>query len=231
MIETLQQIDTQIFLLFNGLHLDLLDQFMYTFSGRWVWIPLYAATLAVLIHRYGWQKGLLMLVATVAAVTIADQVCATHIRPAVERLRPANMENPISALVHTVNGYRGGRYGFPSCHAANTFAFATIISLALPMRRLTIILFLWAIGNCYSRIYLGVHYPGDLLAGAVIGTLAGLLCYMAWKWACRHSVRLSSTPTRKTISIRTHKFADTDIIAATFILTVISIAVKCALAQ
>ncbi len=61
---------------------------------------LYAATLAVLIHRYGWQKGLLMLVATVAAVTIADQVCATHIRPAVERLRPANMENPISALVH-----------------------------------------------------------------------------------------------------------------------------------
>lgn len=101
-------------------------------------------------------------------------VCATLIRPEVCRLRPSNPENPLSEMVHIVGGYRGGSYGFPSCHAANSFALASFLILLFANRKLSLFIFAWAVLNSYSRVYLGVHYPGDLLVGAIIGTAAGL---------------------------------------------------------
>ena len=100
--------------------------------------------------------------------------CATLIRPEVCRLRPSNPENPLSEMVHIVGGYRGGSYGFPSCHAANSFALASFLTLLFANRKLSLFIFAWAVLNSYSRVYLGVHYPGDLLVGAIIGTAAGL---------------------------------------------------------
>lgn len=100
-------------------------------------------------------------------------VC-TLIRPEVCRLRPSNPENPLSEMVHIVGGYRGGSYGFPSCHAANSFALASFLTLLFANRKLSLFIFAWAVLNSYSRVYLGVHYPGDLLVGAIIGTAAGL---------------------------------------------------------
>lgn len=106
--------------------------------------------------------------------TIDTQVCATLIRPEVCRLRPSNPANPLSEMVHIVGGYRGGSYGFPSCHAANSFALASFLILLFANRKLSLFIFAWAVLNSYSRVYLGVHYPGDLLVGAIIGTAAGL---------------------------------------------------------
>lgn len=100
--------------------------------------------------------------------------CATLIRPEVCRLRPSNPENPLSEMVHIVGGYRGGSYGFPSCHAANSFALASFLTLLFANRKLSLFIFAWAVLNSYSRVYLGVHYPGDLLVGAIIGTAVGL---------------------------------------------------------
>lgn len=100
--------------------------------------------------------------------------CATLIRPEVCRLRPSNPSNPLSEMVHIVGGYRGGSYGFPSCHAANSFALASFLTLLFANRKLSLFIFAWAVLNSYSRLYLGVHYPGDLLVGAIIGTAAGL---------------------------------------------------------
>ncbi len=139
---------------------------------------MYAAIWYVMLRNFHWKVMLFCLIALALTITIADQVGATLIRPYVERLRPANLENPISDMVHIVNGYRGGRYGFPSCHAANTFGLAFFVWFLFRKRWLTVFIMGWALLTCYSRIYLGVHYPGDLLAGALLGLLAAYLVYL-----------------------------------------------------
>lgn len=179
MIDFLNQLDTQIFLTFNGLHSDFFDSFMKLFTGRFIWIPMYVAIAALILSVCRWQKALVYIIAIGAAIALTDQTCATFIRPAVERLRPSNPENPLSQLVYTVGGYRGGSYGFPSCHSANSFALAVFVCCLFPRKRITLFILAWAALNSYTRLYLGVHYPGDLLVGAIIGSAYGALCYLA----------------------------------------------------
>ena len=174
MIDWLNTIDTQVFLALNGLHAPYFDVFMKLFTGKYIWVPMYAAVLFAVVRNYRWRQTLAVLVCVALAITIADQVCATLIRPEVCRLRPSNPENPLSEMVHIVGGYRGGSYGFPSWHAANSFALASFLTLLFANRKLSLFIFAWAVLNSYSRVYLGVHYPGDLLVGAIIGTAAGL---------------------------------------------------------
>lgn len=172
-------IDSQLLLLANSCHTEWADQFMMMFSGRFIWIPMYLALAFIVLRHFPVKKALIVLVGVGVAITLADQTCATLIRPVVGRLRPSNLENPLSAFVTVVNGYRGGSYGFPSCHAANSFALIAFMMLVVPKRRLAAFLLVWAIVNSYSRLYLGVHYPGDLLVGAVVGTLAGVVTALA----------------------------------------------------
>lgn len=169
--------DTGLFFFINRMHNTYFDYFMSAYSGRWIWIPMYASILYVMLRNFHWKVTLLCMVAIALTITFADQVCATWIRPFVERLRPANPENPISEMVHVVNNYRGGRYGFPSCHAANTFGLAFFIFFLFRKRWLTLFIMVWALLTCYSRVYLGVHYPGDLLAGALVGAIGAWLIY------------------------------------------------------
>lgn len=177
MIEFLSNIDIQVFLFFNGLHLPYLDRLMPLVSAKYTWVPMYATMLYLLFKSFRPRQAMALLLAMVVAVAVSDQVCATLIRPAVERLRPSNLDNPLSAMAHVVGGYRGGSYGFPSCHAANSFAFAAVVALIVRSRRCSMFVFGWAALNSYSRIYLGVHYPGDLFCGAIIGILAGASAY------------------------------------------------------
>lgn len=158
MIDWLNTIDTQVFLALNGLHAPYFDVFMKLFTGKWIWVPMYAAVLFAVVRNYRWRQTLAVLVCVALAITIADQVCATLIRPEVCRLRPSNPENPLSEMVHIVGGYRGGSYGFPSCHAANSFALASFLILLFANRKLSLFIFAWAVLNSYSRVYLGVHY-------------------------------------------------------------------------
>jgi len=179
MIEFLNNLDTSIFLAINGAHSPFFDSFMTMFTGRFIWIPMYAVVLWILFRECRWQTALVYLVALVAAIFLTDQTCASVIRPAVERLRPSNLENTLSDFAYVVNGYRGGSYGFPSCHAANSFAFAVFLALFVRRRGFLLFIIGWAIVNSYSRLYLGVHYPGDLFVGAVVGSLFGAACYYA----------------------------------------------------
>ena len=179
MIDYLIDIDTQVFLFFHNMRAPFLDAVMWIFSQRFVWVPMYAAILIFLFRRYDWRQALVFTVAVAITITLADQIGASCIRPYFARLRPSNLNNPLSAMVTVINGHRSGSYGFPSCHAANTFALATLISLIARNRALTIFLFIWAVVTCYSRVYLGVHYPGDLLAGAILGCICAIFVYYA----------------------------------------------------
>lgn len=167
--------DKWLLLTLNGFHCRLFDILMWTVSDKWVWIPFYVLLAYLVLRRNTWRHGVLCLLLIGMVILVTDQTCASLIRPAVQRLRPSSPDNPISSLVHIVNGYHGGRYGFPSCHAANSFALATFLSLYFRRRRMTILLVAWAAVVSYSRIYLGVHYPGDVLCGMLVGCMYSLL--------------------------------------------------------
>lgn len=175
MIDQLIGIDTQALLAVNGLHAAFLDPVMKMLSGKLVWLPMYVAIACLMILRFGVRRGLLLIGAIGLAVGLSDVMCAHIIRPVVARLRPCNPDNPIAPLVHIVNGYRSGGYSFPSCHACNAVALAVSSSLIMRERPYTIFISLWAALQCYTRLYLGVHYPGDLLAGALVGAAMALL--------------------------------------------------------
>lgn len=168
-------IDEKLMLILNGLHTKFLDGIMWTVSDRWVWIPLYLLLAGFILRHYSWRRGMLCLLLIILTVTVADQICASVLRPAVARLRPACPDNPISAVIHTVNGFRSGRYGFPSCHAANSFALAVFVSLCFRRRFVAVSMVLWSVLVAYSRIYLGLHYPGDILAGMLVGGIIAVL--------------------------------------------------------
>lgn len=173
----LSDIDARLLLIVNGAHSPFFDSVMWCVSGRWIWVPFYAVLAYLLFRRMSWKRASICLVTIGLIILAADQTCATLIRPEIGRLRPANLNNPLSSFVHVVNGYRGGRYGFPSCHAANTFALAVFMSLVIRHKWFTVMMFSWAFIVSYSRMYLGVHYFGDLFCGATIGSLFAVLFY------------------------------------------------------
>ena len=173
----LSDMDARLLLIVNGAHSPFFDSVMWCISGRWIWVPFYAVLAYLLFRRMSWKRASICLVTIGLIILAADQTCATLIRPEIGRLRPANLNNPLSSFVHVVNGYRGGRYGFPSCHAANTFALAVFMSLVIRHKWFTVMMFSWAFVVSYSRMYLGVHYFGDLFCGATIGSLFAVLFY------------------------------------------------------
>ena len=181
MLDQLQQTDTDLLLFINGHHAAFADYMMMLYSSRWVWVPLYVSFLYVMFRNYPPRTVLRALCAIALIIVLCDQTASSLLKPWVERLRPANEDNPISPMVHVVNGYRGGRYGFPSSHAANAWGLAFFAMWMARRRALALWLTAWSLVMVYSRAYLGVHYPGDLLAGTALALLFSSLVY----WALR----------------------------------------------
>ncbi len=178
MIETLTSLDEQILLFFNSWHTPFLDELMSLITGKWIWIPFYLLLIDLLFRKLGPKYAALTLVAVVLAIVMTDQICASVIRPIVGRLRPCNPENPIFEYITLVKGIQPGGYSWPSCHAANTFALATLLSCVMRSRKFTAFIFIWAIIVSLSRLYVGVHYPTDLLCGAAFGSVFGYLALL-----------------------------------------------------
>ncbi len=165
-----EQLDQQVFLFLNSLNSPFWDKVMYTISQIVVWVPLYLAIILYLGFRYK-KKLLVIFLFMILAVTFTDQT-ALLIKNTVERLRPCH-EPSLEGLVHLVKGRCGGKFGFVSSHAANSFNVALLSLMFIRRRWYSISIIIWAALVGYSRIYLGVHYPGDVLCGSILGAFTG----------------------------------------------------------
>jgi undecaprenyl-diphosphatase len=181
MIDQLMELDREIFLYLNGHHAPWLDPIMLFVTETLSWLPLHLFLL-YLIFKDHQKKGWFVLIGLVITIVLADQVTSTLMKPYFARFRPSH-EPTLQSLVHIVNGYKGGKFGFASSHAANTFGVATFLFLLFgKTRRWIILLFLWAALVTYSRIYLGVHYPGDILVGGLVGMLSAVAGFWVYRW-------------------------------------------------
>jgi undecaprenyl-diphosphatase len=168
-METILQLDSELFQWLNSLHQPWLDGVMIFITKRNSWIPFYALIIGFILHRSFWRAGLLQIILIVAAVGLADFVTSGIMKPLFERPRPCH-EIGVMQFIFVPNGC-GGAYGFASSHAANSFALATMLYLLFAKNwgRRVALFFVWATLVGYSRIYVGVHYPLDIVVGALVG--------------------------------------------------------------
>lgn len=172
-------LDTSLTLAINSCHSPFFDNFFYIYTQTWTWIPAILVLLVWMWRKWG-VRSLYVVAGIALCILLSDQISSSLLKPLVARLRPTH--NPeIADLIHIVNGYRGGRYGFVSSHAANAVTFVTFTALVFRNRYYSILLSLWAFLTAYSRVYLGVHYVSDVVCGALVGILVGVGVYFALK--------------------------------------------------
>ena len=189
MIDTLNTLDHELMLWLNYDGGTFQDAFWYTLSQIPSWIPLYITIIFVMLQpsdgqkQKRWMKFILLLLFTALVFAFTDQISAGIIKPLVQRPRPSH-DGSIMDQLHFVNDYHGGAYGFVSSHAANCFGLAVWVSCLYKRRSLVTAMMLYAVLNCYSRIYLGVHFPGDIICGTILGILCGWLGYYCYTRFC-----------------------------------------------
>ena len=181
MLEFITNIDTRLTLFLNGSDSEMLDAIAVTATKTSTWIPLGILLLYVLMRMKDWKNALLVILCVGIAITLADQMASGIFKPLVARLRPSH--NPeLQGVIDIVGDYRGGRYGFFSSHAANTCAVAVFLSLLFRKRVFTVAICSWAMVNSWTRLYLGVHYVGDIMVGVIWGAFVGWMVFRLYRF-------------------------------------------------
>lgn len=181
-IATFETLDRQLLEFFNGSNSVFLDSVAITFTSGLTWIPLYVALLYLVIKnsenmvQFGLIVGSVLL-----CMLLSDGVAEYLVKPYVGRLRPS-ADPAVKYLIDVVGNYRESTtFSFPSAHAANTAAVAVFFSLLVRNKSLSVMLLLWSVLNCWTRLYLGVHYPGDILVGFLWGILSAVVSYGVYR--------------------------------------------------
>ena len=172
-------LDTKMFLAINGWHSEAWDGIMWWVSGKTTWWPFYLLLIGYMGWRKRWQL-VPMVVFIILVIVLTDQTSVHFFKNVFHRLRPCH-EPALEGLVHLINNVCGGQYGFISSHAANTFGVASLCLLWIRKRWFTVLMVFWALLVSYSRVYLGVHYPGDVLIGGLWGAGCGWLIFMLFR--------------------------------------------------
>jgi undecaprenyl-diphosphatase len=183
MINKLIQLDQELLIYLNGLHTPFFDKLMWLITENYLWLPFYIFLLYLLIRKFG-KRAVLVILFLAIGVAISDLVSVNVFKNVFHRLRPSHAPG-IEQLLHYVNNYRGGDFGFVSSHAANTFMVAVFLLQVFRNKWLTLSLLIWCSLMSYSRVYLGVHYPGDILCGAALGSTLAYFLGLLYKWTDR----------------------------------------------
>jgi len=194
------QLDQLVTLWINGSQSLFWDNLMITVTNTFAWSLLIVMLFYVILHNNDAHHILLIFLCIALMIFVADRVCSGLVKPTVARWRPTQ-DPQLMYLIDTVNGYRGGRFGFFSGHASNTFCVATFLAFLFRHRILTVVLYFWAATTTFTRLYLGVHYVGDVLVGALFGILVGGLFYLLYRYLshfCRTSCTYVSSQFTKT---------------------------------
>lgn len=193
MLEKLLVWERDAFFMLNGSDSTFLDHFMWLFSGKAVWLPLAVFILVALFYKKNWKESLLILLAIVLVITLCDQFASHLCKPLFTRFRPTHHPDFMDQ-VKVVFDYRGGKYGFISSHAANAFGFATFMALLFRNKLFGCTVFVWAILNTYSRVYLGVHFLTDIIPGAIAGLVFGASVYYLYAYVRPRLIPGAPTP-------------------------------------
>ena len=220
MLEKELQLERDLFFFLNGSDSAFWDNFFYIFSYKWTWLIFYLCFLWVFIYKKKWKEIICILAAVALLILLSDQISSGIIKPLFHRFRPTHHPD-FKYLVDIFRfgnyEYRSGGFGFISSHAANSFGLATFCALIFRNKIFSCTIFLFALITGYSRIYLGVHFISDVIAGAFVGILVGWIIYMIYNWVRHKWLLIESSELKNPI----YSIRDTYFICGVFYLCII----------